>query len=641
MTYPPSSNPASLRSCLTDFGRELRAAAGSAEILELLLRQAAAAWQPSECGTRWAGPPVVVRARPHLSPDLDAALELAARRGPILLSGDLADECRQAGIEPPSNNTAAAWLLVPLANGDRPAGGLAIRSSPGAFGDADLLGAQALAELAALALGRLCAPSRPTEPPWQGILDAIPSALCVVDESGSIRRANQAFASLVGAGADGLIGRPWRLLVLADWVAELDRLIGAGDPDRRADLDRGDELYVATAARVAAAGPEIVLLFTEQTARRRLQSQLVQAEKMSAIGQLIAGVAHDLNNPLASVVGFAEFLSERPEVPASLQEPVSIIREEAERASSIVKNLLRFVRKQERQRRATPLQPLLDATLALLGNALAASRVEARLEIEPDLPLPVVDPNQIQQVLVNLIHNAIQAIAATGKPGLVILRARRWREGVSLAVADNGPGMSERVAAQVFKPFFTTKPEGQGTGLGLSIAQGIVHEHGGRITLEATEGVGSTFTVYLPGGEETGPLAAAGGSGAAAPGLRILVVDDEPHILHYMRATLESWGHTVAEAADGEEACDRLVRDCFDLVVADLRMPRLGGRELYERLNRERPSLAQRVVFATGDTVRGDTLAFLKSVGRPYLRKPFSLSELRTLLAGVSKVPPG
>jgi CheY-like chemotaxis protein len=303
-----------------------------------------------------------------------------------------------------------------------------------------------------------------------------------------------------------------------------------------------------------------------------------------------------------------------------------------------VKNLLSFVRKQEGQRRPTALPPILDATLALLRNEFLATGVEPRLEIEPDLPLPLVDPSQIQQVFVNLIHNAIQAIAATGRPGTVVLRARRWREGVALDVIDDGPGMPDALAAHAFEPFFTTKPEGKGTGLGLSISQGIVTEHGGRITLETVEDRGSAFTVYLPAGDEAGPAAAASSPEPGATGLRILVVDDEPHILHYMRATLESWGHTVADAADGEEAQARLAHDRFDLVVADLRMPRLGGRELYEALRRDQPALAERVVFATGDTVRGDTLAFLKSVGRPYLHKPFSLSELRALLAGVSKV---
>jgi two-component system NtrC family sensor kinase len=399
----------------------------------------------------------------------------------------------------------------------------------------------------------------------------------------------------------------------------------------------GDRVYAATVAPISGgAGRDVVLLLDDQTERHRLLDQLIQTEKLSAIGQLLAGVAHDLNNPLASVVGFAEFLAERPDVPSALREPVTIIRDEAERASGIVKNLLSFARKQERQRRPTVIQPLLEATLALLRNEVMASRVETRLEIEPDLPVPVLDSNQLQQVFVNLIHNAAQAIASTGRSGNLTVRARRWADGVAVDVIDDGPGIPEALVGRVFDPFFTTKPEGQGTGLGLSISQGIVSEHGGRITLDTAEGLGSTFTVYLPGGEEGTP-ALMERPRAAAAGLRILVVDDEPHILHYMRATLESWGHCVAQAVDGEEARERLSRGGFDLVIADLRMPRLGGREFYEELKRTRPNQAEQVVFATGDTVRGDTLAFLRSVGRPYLHKPFSLTELRALLAGVSK----
>jgi len=284
------------------------------------------------------------------------------------------------------------------------------------------------------------------------------------------------------------------------------------------------------------------------------------------------------------------------------------------------------------------MQPLLESTVALLRNELMSTKVECRIEVDPDLSTPVIDANQIQQVFVNLIHNAAQAIAASGRPGTITVRARRWTDGIAVDVIDDGPGMSDTLATQVFDPFFTTKPEGHGTGLGLSISQGIVTEHGGRITLETAEGWGSTFTVHLPAGEGPAPVVTEG-TPSAAPGLRILVVDDEPHILHYMRATLESWGHSVSQAADGEEARERLSGDGFDLVIADLRMPRLGGREFYEELKRTRPAQAEQVVFATGDTVRGDTLAFLKSVGRPYLHKPFSLTELRALLAGVSKVP--
>jgi two-component system NtrC family sensor kinase len=314
-----------------------------------------------------------------------------------------------------------------------------------------------------------------------------------------------------------------------------------------------------------------------------------------------------------------------------------VIQEEAERASNIVKNLLGFARKQEHQRRPTPLRPLLDATFVLLRNQLMAHRVEARIEIEPDLPAPDIDPNQIQQVFVNLINNAAQAIASTGRPGRVLVRARRWLDGVAIDVIDDGPGMSEPVAAQVFEPFFTTKPEGEGTGLGLSISQGILREHGGRIMLFTEEGRGSSFTVQLPLASRPPAPPPEPGTGAPTKRVRVLDVDDEPHILHYMRATLEAWGHTPVVASNGREGLELTERETFDLVISDLRMPELGGREFYEELARRQPAMLDRLVFSTGDTVRGDTLAFLESIDRPYLHKPFSLAELRALLAGVAR----
>ncbi|HZH41237.1 MAG TPA: ATP-binding protein, partial [Gemmatimonadales bacterium] len=277
--------------------------------------------------------------------------------------------------------------------------------------------------------------------------------------------------------------------------------------------------------------------------------------------------------------------------------------------------------------------------LALLRNQLMSLKVEAALEVEPAIPPIAVNANQIKQVFVNLIVNAAQAIASIKRPGggHIWITARRWLDGCSVSIADDGPGIAEDLAQRVFEPFFTTKPEGQGTGLGLSISQGIVKEHGGRITLDSGLNQGATFTVELPGSG----LARASGS-QAAPGamgerLRVLVVDDEPHILHYMRATLEAWGHSVEVASDGSDAVDRAIGAPFDVIVCDLRMPRLGGREMYEKLAGEHPEVAERVIFATGDTVRGDTLHFLESLGRPFLHKPFTLAELRTVLGGVRR----
>jgi CheY-like chemotaxis protein len=361
---------------------------------------------------------------------------------------------------------------------------------------------------------------------------------------------------------------------------------------------------------------------------------------MSAIGQLIAGVAHDLNNPLASVVGFADFLSESVEVPPGLAEPLRVIRQEAERAANIVRNLLTFARRQEAQRQRQAAGPLLESTIALLRNELLAHDVEVTLTVDPDAPELELNANQMRQVFLNLLSNAVHAIAGTGRPGTINVQVRPWLEGLAVHVTDDGPGMTDAVAARVFEPFYTTKAEGQGTGLGLSISQGIVKEHGGRITLETAPGRGATFTVELPGAAGDAPVAAAPavtnfGSGAR----RVRVVDDEEPILHYMRATLTAWGHTVEVARDGREAYRRATTEPFDLIICDLRMPQLGGRELYDTLAREHPDLAARVIFATGDTVRGDTLQFLEGLGRPFLHKPFALAELRRVLGDEPPTP--
>lgn len=566
-------------------------------------------------------------------------LELASRRGPMLIHDGLETLLRDAGLTPPPL-TAGSWLIAPFVAKSRVTGAIAVRGEAGRYESSDLVLLEGLVSQASIALesARLVDLHDDGRRTWQEVVDAISPALCIVDRTGAIRRANRAFADLVNAPPASLIGRPWQAFIPPEWSGDLQRALDQQGAGREVELRTGERTYAVTAVPISSTdNSAVILLFDDQTERRRLQDQLIQSEKMSAIGQLIAGIAHDLNNPLASVVGFADFLTEVPNVPASIREPLAVVRDEAERASSIVRNLLGFARKQDHQRRPTALKPLLDATFVLLRNQLMAQRVEAQIEIEPDLPMPDVDPNQIQQVFVNLINNAAQAIALTGRPGNIVVRARRWLDGVAIEIIDDGPGMSEALAAQVFEPFFTTKAEGEGTGLGLSISQGIVKEHGGRIMLSSEEGRGSTFTVQLPLSTRSASPPVDTGVRAPTRRLRVLVVDDEPHILHYMRATLEAWGHIPVVASDGEEALARATREQFDLIISDLRMPRLGGREFYEQLLIQNPGMAARLVFSTGDTVRGDTLTFLETLDRPYLHKPFSLAELRTLLAEVER----
>ena len=571
----------------------------------------------------------------------DPLLQLALRRGPLALARDVAAEAARLGVAL-GDAAPASWIGAPLIAGGRAIGAVSLGAGQaGAFGDAEQMIMAAVVAQAAIALenARLVELLSSGKREWERTVDAITQAICILDAQGVVRRANRIFAGLLGTPVTALPGRPWLGLLPPVWTDPVMRALA--DPGNTSvEVRAGERILLLTAYPTTEADGGTVLVFEDQTEKRRLQEQLIQSEKMSAIGQLIAGVAHDLNNPLASVVGFSDFLAEAGEVPPRLAEPLQVIRQEAERAATIVKNLLSFARRQEGERRLQPIKPILESTLQLLANQLMASRIEATLRVEPDLPEVEVNGNQIKQVFVNLINNGAQAIAETGHGGRIWVTAKRWLDGVAVSVTDSGPGIPDEIAGRVFEPFFTTKPEGKGTGLGLSICQGILKEHGGRLTLEAKPGAGATFIVELPG---TTPPAAppehAAEPGAPARKLRVLVVDDEPHILHYMSATLESWGHTVEVASDGHYALERALAEPFDVIICDLRMPHLGGREMYHKLAHQDPHAAERVIFATGDTVRGDTLRFLESIGRPYLHKPFTLAELRRVLGAAPQQP--
>src|SRR5438552_16361704 len=570
----------------------------------------------------------------------DPLLQRALRRGPLAFPRDVREEARRRGAEL-GGEAPGSWIGAPLIAAGRTMGAVSVSSDrAGVLGKAELTLVSLVLAQGAIALenARLVELLSSAKREWEKTVDAISQAICIVDAHGTVRRANRVFAELIQMPVTAIPGRPWLGLLPPAWSDPVARAI-AEPSATSVEIRAGERALLLTTIPMAEPG-SAVLVFEDQTDRRRLQEQLIQSEKMSAIGQLIAGVAHDLNNPLASVVGFSDFLAEAGEVPPRLAEPLQVIRQEAERAATIVKNLLSFARRQEGERRLLAIKPILESTLQLLANQLMASRIEATLRVEPGLPDVEVNGNQIKQVFVNLINNGAQAIAETGQGGRIWVTAKRWLDGVAVSVTDSGPGIPDEIAGRVFEPFFTTKPVGKGTGLGLSICQGILKEHGGRLTLEAKPGAGATFIVELPGA--TPPAAAsahAAEPGAPARKLRDLVVDDEPHILHYMSATLESWGHTVEVASDGQYALERALAEALDDIICDLRMPHLGGRDMYHKLARQDPHRAERVIFATGDTVRGDNLRFLESLGRPYLHKPFTLAELRQVLGAAAQQP--
>jgi two-component system NtrC family sensor kinase len=350
---------------------------------------------------------------------------------------------------------------------------------------------------------------------------------------------------------------------------------------------------------------------------------------MSAIGQLVSGVAHELNNPLAGISAFAQLLLTEKRFPPDQRTAAEMIYAEARRASRIVQNLLTFARQHKPERASSSINQVLDDTLELRGYELRVRGIEVTRDYDETLPETMADAHQLQQVFLNLITNAEQAMEKRQRDSQhLTVRTTRTGNVIRIEVEDTGPGIPANLLERIFNPFFTTKPTGSGTGLGLSISLGIVREHGGRIWAENTAGGGARFIIELPlvtprvSGEQGQILAAP----ALGERLRILVVDDEASVRVALQRYLATRGHEVETTASGKDGLARLREGIFDAVIVDMRMPDLSGEQIYDELRARDPGHAERVIFTTGQLVDEQVRAFLASTGRPYIPKPFEFS---------------
>ncbi len=375
----------------------------------------------------------------------------------------------------------------------------------------------------------------------------------------------------------------------------------------------------------------------EKAAEAELQRQrdaMHQSEKLAAMGSLLAGVAHELNNPLSIVVGRAALLQSSTADPAVLAQ-ARTIASAADRCARIVKTFLELARQRPPARRQVDLAVMIDDTMGLLGYGLRAAGIVFAVEVEAGLPELWADPDQLAQVLINLVVNAQHALAQRPEPRRLKVAASHDAgvDAIVLAVADNGPGISPAIRSRIFDPFFTTKPVGEGTGLGLAMSLGHVRSHGGSLDIEQTPGGGATFVVRLPRTAPGGAAAEAAAS-ASPPSARrrVLIVDDEPEIAELLRDILAADGHAVGMAQGGEEALRRLAAEPFDLVLSDLMMPGLDGPGLWRELQALQPDPLPRFVLVTGDSLRLDRVAAIRETGCAVLEKPFEPGEVRKVV---------
>jgi two-component system NtrC family sensor kinase len=420
--------------------------------------------------------------------------------------------------------------------------------------------------------------------------------------------------------------------------------VGRGDFSRRVKITSGDELgELAGVFNQMTENLQESLAKLEKTVEilRNTQAQLVHSEKLSVVGEFVAGVAHELNNPLTTLIGYSELLQMDP-ADEETRDSLKRISNSADRCHKIVQSLLGFARQHPPERKLSNINNVVDAVLEILIYELRTSNISVTKDYSGNLPRLMVDPHQLQQVFLNIVNNARQAIEAHQPKGNIRITTVAAGQRVQVRFQDDGPGISEENLAKIFNPFFTTKPVGKGTGLGLSLSYGIIQEHGGRITAESEIGRGTTFIIELPitTGTEAAPKetsAAPTQKSAAGEGVgrKVLVVDDEPDILDLVVKVLEKDGYAVQTALDGQKALECLAKGAFDLIVSDWKMPGMNGRELHERLLEKNPLAAERMIFMTGDVLSEKVEKYLEDHGKQCLTKPFSLVEFRAAVSAV------
>jgi two-component system, NtrC family, sensor kinase len=477
----------------------------------------------------------------------------------------------------------------------------------------------------------------------EGILVAMAQDLAIVEANGAARR-------MVGL-EDGSLPKLTEICQLAlgpneaapanayEWFSLICR-------HRRLSFVRKEGAVVALEVDSAPvefdSKPAFQFFLREITDRLQLEEQLRQAQKLSTVGHMVCSIAHELCNPLAVVNGYAEILLERKELDSSVRAQLEKVKYEANRASKLVKNFLSYSHQRPVKREPLNLNDSVHRALEILSLELRDVCAETVLQLDVDLPKAIADSDQVQQILVNLVHNSLQAIGTSRGTPRLFLTTHALDEKIVLKIEDNGPGIPKDVLARIFEPYFTTKPVGLGTGLGLSIAHNIMTEHKGRIYYKAAACGGAGFVLEFPRATddvavETAVTPAQPKKTKSNAQKRILVLDDQDTIGELLAEMVRLIGHEAIVESDPQRALERVEEEKFAVVLSDYRMPGMNGQEFYRAAIAIRPEVENRIIFLTGDLMNEETHQFLTESGAPYLRKPFHLSKVEAAIGKILK----
>jgi two-component system NtrC family sensor kinase len=598
----------------------------------------------------------------------EARARLLDEEGRLLVGPSGEDRLELGGVEPgvieralekrevlvESDDDQRLILAVPLVSKHRPQGILSFRLAPGEDVPLPLrvLAANVGKQVGdALAHARLHHALVVTEDYLKDLVGNAGDEIVTVDPEGRIITWNAAARDLYGWSRGEVMHQGWELLWPEGSRHEARELL-------QRVLDGGETLRNIEVVRVTKEGARLDIILTLSPLRRpdgacrgvacvgkdltnekQLQAHLVQHEKMAAVGQLISGVAHELNNPLTAVLGYAELLT-TADRGKNTDRYLQSISNEAQRCQRIVQGLLSFARKREPRAEPTCLNSVVRDTLELRRYDLKVSNIQVEEDLDARIPLTMADSHQLQQVLVNLINNAQQAILAASDGGRIRVETRRevtssdGREAILVAVTDSGPGVPAGLREKIFDPFFTTKEVGEGTGLGLSLSYGIIQEHGGEFELEEVPEGGARFELRLPVLNAAAVKAARENrDGVEAPPLvdprRILVVDEESELREMLNDVLVGDGHAIEQAADGLQALHRIEGgEPYDLIIVDLAGPDFDGDRLYREVRDLNPQLARRMLFAGGGRST-EVRELMEQAGNRVLAKPFGVDDLR------------